>query len=91
MGGPSTIIAARNAVRRAQEQSHSMESSAFATDAFFSFIDGPQVLVEAGCKLGLLPQGGKREEEIKKFLVKILSACATFQSHLGGFADTKSL
>ena len=76
MGGPSTIIAARNAVRRAQEQSRSMESSAFATDAFFPFIDGPQVLVEAGCKLGLVPQGGKKEKEIKKFFSKnAISMC----------------
>jgi len=75
-GGPSTIIAIRNAVCRAQEQGHSMESSVFAADAFFPFIDGPQVLLEAGCNLGLVPQGGKKEEEIKKIFSKnAISMC----------------
>ena len=83
-GGPSTIIAARNAFCRAQEQGHSMESWGFGAGAFFAFTDGPQLLAEAGCKLGLVPQGGKREEEIKKFFSKnSISMCYIPESFRG--------
>ena len=66
-GGPATIIAVNNALTRAQEQHHSTESSIFAGDAFFPFIDVPELLFLAGCKGGLVPRGGKQEEKIQKY------------------------
>ncbi|HIF02300.1 MAG TPA: hypothetical protein EYQ84_02860 [Nitrospinaceae bacterium] len=66
-GGPATTIAAQNAVTRAREQGHSLESSVFAADAFFPFTDAPEILIKAGCKKGLVPKGGKLEKEIRGF------------------------
>ncbi len=64
-GGPSTVAAARNAVIRAREEAHSLENAAFAADAFFPYTDAPQVLIDGGCSLGLVPKGGVREQEVR--------------------------
>ena len=66
-GGPATTIAACNAVARAQEQGHSIESAVFAADAFFPFTDAPEILIQAGCNIGLVPKGGKFEKKIREF------------------------
>ena len=66
-GGPATTIAAQNAVDRAREQGHSPKASVFAADAFFPFTDAPEILIQAGCNKGLVPNGGKLEMEIRNF------------------------
>jgi len=66
-GGPATSIACCNAVECAKKQGHLTKGSIFAADAFFPYIDGPEILANAGCSLGLVPKGGKREEEVRKF------------------------
>ena len=66
-GGPSTVEAARTAVRRSLEQSHDISGSAFAADAFFPFTDGPAVLCEAGVSIGTVPAGGRRGMDVKNF------------------------
>ena len=68
-GGPATIIAADNALARIRETDHSAKSSIFAADAFFPFIDAPEILAKAGCKWGLVPKGGVREEEIRDYFI----------------------
>lgn len=66
-GGPATTIAASNALVRAQEQGHSTKSAVFAADAFFPFTDAPEILIQAGCNMGLVPKGGKFEKKIRDF------------------------
>ena len=66
-GGPATTIAAQNAVSRAREQGHPTESSVFAADAFFPFTDAPEILIQAGCDRGLVPKGGKHEQEVRQY------------------------
>ena len=69
-GGPATTIAADTAIKRAQERNHDTRSSIFAADAFFPFVDAPEILAEAGCKWGLVPKGGIREEEVRSYFEK---------------------
>ena len=64
-GGPSTVGAAGIAIRRARENGHDLRGSAFTADAFFPYVDAPTELIEAGCGYGLVPAGGKREEEVR--------------------------
>jgi phosphoribosylaminoimidazolecarboxamide formyltransferase / IMP cyclohydrolase len=66
-GGPATTIAASNAVVRAKEQGHSIESAVFAADAFFPFTDAPEILIQAGCTKGIVPKGGKLEKQVRSF------------------------
>ena len=66
-GGPATTIAADTALKRAQESGHDTRSSIFAADAFFPFTDAPEILAKAGCKWGLVPKGGIREEEVRDY------------------------
>jgi phosphoribosylaminoimidazolecarboxamide formyltransferase / IMP cyclohydrolase len=69
-GGPATTISIKSAFLRAQEQNHDTRSSVFASDAFFPFVDGPEILTEKGCEWGLVPQGGIREKEIREHFEK---------------------
>lgn len=66
-GGPSTVEAARTALSRAQVSGHDTTNSVFAADAFFPFVDAPQILKEAGCIGGVVPSGGGKEAVIKKY------------------------
>jgi phosphoribosylaminoimidazolecarboxamide formyltransferase/IMP cyclohydrolase len=69
-GGPSTVQAARVAVMRAGEAQHDTERSIFCADAFFPFTDAPEVLIEAGVKLGSVPAGGKNEPLVRKLFAE---------------------
>ena len=66
-GGPSTVDAALVAIMRAKDCGHNLKGSVFAADAFFPFIDAPQLLCDAGLKAGLVPRGGKRHKAVKDF------------------------
>lgn len=66
-GGPATTIAASNGVIRAHEGDHCIEGAVFAADAFFPYIDAPEILADSGCVLGLVPRGGRHEEEVRSF------------------------
>jgi len=66
-GGPSTIDAAKTAVSRAKDRGHDIADSVFAADAFFPFVDAPEVLKKAGCRYGIVPSGGKNEALVKKY------------------------
>jgi phosphoribosylaminoimidazolecarboxamide formyltransferase/IMP cyclohydrolase len=66
-GGPSTVAAATTAVERAKAH-HDVAGASFVADAFFPFEDAPDVLVQAGCKYGLAPAGGKRQAMVQEHL-----------------------
>ncbi len=69
-GGPSTVEAALTAVKRATANGHDLKCSIFGADAFFPFIDAPQVLYNAGCSAGVVPGGGKNEPLVREFFKK---------------------
>lgn len=65
-GGPSTVEAAITAVQRAKDNGHNTNNATFCADAFFSFTDAMQVLIDAGCKRGVAPMGGRRFDEVMR-------------------------
>ena len=66
-GGPSTVDAIATALQRAKACGHSLAGSVFAADAFFPFIDGPEILAQAGCTYGIVPRGGKNFKSVQEF------------------------
>src|SRR5262249_36950093 len=62
-GQMSRVDAARLAVMRAREHGHKLAGSAAASDAFFPFRDGLDVVVEAGATAAIHPGGSIRDTE----------------------------
>ena len=56
------LNACRTAVAKAGDRASTLESVA-ASDAFFPFADGPEVLIDAGVRCIVQPGGSKRDEE----------------------------
>ena len=65
MGQVNRVDSCRLAVERAGERA---AGSVAASDAFFPFADGPQVLVDAGVKAIVQPGGSKRDDEVVEAL-----------------------
>jgi phosphoribosylaminoimidazolecarboxamide formyltransferase/IMP cyclohydrolase len=63
-GQMSRVDAARLAVMRAREHGHKLAGAAIASDAFFPFRDGLDVVAEAGAVAVIHPGGSIRDEEI---------------------------
>jgi phosphoribosylaminoimidazolecarboxamide formyltransferase/IMP cyclohydrolase len=63
-GQMSRVDSARLAVMRAREHGHKLAGSAVASDAFFPFRDGLDVVAEAGATAAIHPGGSIRDEEI---------------------------
>ena len=63
-GQMSRIDSARIAERKAKEAGLSLEGSVVASDAFFPFRDGLDVVARAGAKAVIQPGGGIRNDEI---------------------------
>ncbi len=63
-GQPSRVDACRLAVARAQAFGHKLVGAVAASDAFFPFPDGVQVLAEAGISCIVQPGGSVRDEEV---------------------------
>jgi phosphoribosylaminoimidazolecarboxamide formyltransferase/IMP cyclohydrolase len=63
-GQMSRVDAARLAVMRAREHGHKLTGAALASDAFFPFRDGLDVVAEAGATAVIHPGGSIRDEEI---------------------------
>ncbi len=63
-GQMSRVDAARLAVMRAREHGHKLGGAAVASDAFFPFRDGLDVVAEAGGAAVIHPGGSIRDEEI---------------------------
>ena len=63
-GQMSRVDAARIAALKAQEKGLSLEGSVVASDAFFPFRDGVEVVARAGAKAVIQPGGSVRDEEV---------------------------
>ncbi len=63
-GQMSRVDAARLAVMRGREHGHKLAGAAVASDAFFPFRDGLDVVAEAGATAAIHPGGSIRDEEI---------------------------
>jgi phosphoribosylaminoimidazolecarboxamide formyltransferase/IMP cyclohydrolase len=60
----SRADAARVAVLKAQDAGLSLEGSVVASDAFFPFRDGVEVVARAGAKAVIQPGGSVRDDEV---------------------------
>jgi len=69
-GGPSTVEAVRVALHRARSCGHSTAGAVFAANAFFPFVDAPELLIQAGVRFGLVPKGGKWEESVRSLFAR---------------------
>jgi phosphoribosylaminoimidazolecarboxamide formyltransferase/IMP cyclohydrolase len=63
-GQMSRVDATRIAVEKAKELGHSLEGAVLASDAFFPFVDGPRLALEAGVHAIIQPGGSKRDAEV---------------------------
>jgi phosphoribosylaminoimidazolecarboxamide formyltransferase/IMP cyclohydrolase len=65
-GQMSRVDSCRIAVDKARFEGHEIEGCSAASDAFFPFPDGVEVLAEAGVKAIIQPGGSIRDEEVIK-------------------------
>jgi AICAR transformylase/IMP cyclohydrolase PurH/REP element-mobilizing transposase RayT len=65
-GQMSRVMSCRIATWLAKENGHaeSLKGAAAASDAFFPFRDGPDILMDAGVTALIQPGGGKRDQEV---------------------------
>jgi phosphoribosylaminoimidazolecarboxamide formyltransferase/IMP cyclohydrolase len=63
-GQMSRVDAARLAVMRAREHDHATAGAVAASDAFFPFRDGLDVVAEAGATAVIHPGGSLRDDEV---------------------------
>jgi phosphoribosylaminoimidazolecarboxamide formyltransferase/IMP cyclohydrolase len=63
-GQMSRVDAVRIAIAKAQELGHTLEGGVVASDAFFPFVDGPQLALDAGVTAFIQPGGSKRDSEV---------------------------
>ena len=84
-GGPSTSDAAKTAVLRANGSGHDLKGSIFASDAFFPFTDAPNTFIDAGCKAGACPTGGKSDEPVRQLFKEAGITAAYMGKDIRGF------
>ncbi len=63
-GQMSRVDSAKIAVSKAKEFNHELKNAIAASDAFFPFADGLEILAEAGITSIVEPGGSKRDEEV---------------------------
>jgi phosphoribosylaminoimidazolecarboxamide formyltransferase / IMP cyclohydrolase len=63
-GQMSRVDSVRLALDKARELGHSLEGAVLASDAFFPFVDGPQLALDAGVRAIIQPGGSKRDAEV---------------------------
>lgn len=63
-GQMSRVDAARLAVQKAEAAQLPIEGAVAASDAFFPFPDGPEILADAGVTAIIQPGGSRRDEEV---------------------------
>lgn len=66
-GLASRVRAARLAVRIARKGRHDIKGAVAYSDSFFPFTDGPEVLVEAGCRAIFASSGSVRDKDVVAF------------------------
>jgi phosphoribosylaminoimidazolecarboxamide formyltransferase/IMP cyclohydrolase len=60
----SRVVSSKIAAMKAKDEHLSLDSAAMASDAFFPFRDGLDVVAEFGIKSVIQPGGSKRDEEV---------------------------
>jgi phosphoribosylaminoimidazolecarboxamide formyltransferase/IMP cyclohydrolase len=84
------------AVQRAIDAGHDLSGSFFASDGFFPFAEkkdeeslpeGPQILSDAGCIGGIVPEGGRRLEEVMDFFHRAQMRVAFLPPEYRGFSQ----
>lgn len=65
-GQTSRVFSAHIAVLKAQQFQHALAGAVAASDAFFPFADGLEVVAAAGIRAVIQPGGSKRDEEVIK-------------------------
>jgi len=68
VGQQDRVGAAKLAVSRAARSGHDTNYAVAASDSFFPFKDGPQVLVEAGIAAIFATSGSRADKEVKAYL-----------------------
>ncbi len=63
-GQTSRVDAVKIALDKAGEHGHDIKGAVLASDAFFPFLDGPRLALEAGVKAIIQPGGSKRDDEV---------------------------
>jgi phosphoribosylaminoimidazolecarboxamide formyltransferase/IMP cyclohydrolase len=63
-GQMSRIDAVRIAVEKARGLGHELDGAVLASDAFFPFVDGPRLALDAGVQVLVQPGGSKRDDEV---------------------------
>ena len=63
-GQTSRVFSAEIAVLKAQHMHLSFKGAAAASDAFFPFADGIEVIASAGIRAVIQPGGSKRDQEV---------------------------
>ena len=66
-GQPSRLDSCEIAVNKMRKFNHKTESLVAASDAFFPFVDGIELLIQSGVKAIIQPYGSIRDREIIKF------------------------
>ena len=63
-GQMSRVVSSKIAALKAQDEGLSLQSASAASDAFFPFRDGLDVIAELGIKSVIQPGGSKRDAEV---------------------------
>ena len=63
-GQMSRVDSVRIALEKAREHGHDPAGAVLASDAFFPFVDGPQVALDAGVRAIVQPGGSKRDDDV---------------------------
>ena len=66
-GQPSRLDSCEIAVNKVRKFNHKTENLVAASDAFFPFVDGIELLVQSGVKAIIQPYGSIRDKEVIKF------------------------
>ena len=66
-GQPSRLDSCEIAVDKVRKFNHKTENLVAASDAFFPFVDGIELLVQSGVKAIIQPYGSIRDKEVIKF------------------------
>ncbi len=66
-GQPSRLDSCEIAVSKMRKFNHKTENLVAASDAFFPFVDGIELLIQSGVKAIIQPYGSIRDKEIIKF------------------------
>jgi phosphoribosylaminoimidazolecarboxamide formyltransferase/IMP cyclohydrolase len=83
-GQMSRVDSTRIAARKAQDAALSLQGAAAASDAFFPFRDGIDVIAEQGIKAIIQPGGSMRDEEViaaadEHGIAMVLTGCRHFR------------